>query len=59
MPQFPQVAPPVGQTVDITLANGDVFPATWDGLQWWMGVNDNPNDIPVANDFVVSWNHPA
>jgi len=59
MAAFPAVTPPVGQTVEITLANGSKFLATWDGLQWWMGVNDDPNDVPVTNDFVVSWQHTA
>jgi hypothetical protein len=57
MPLFPQQAPDVGLQVEITLANGDKFPAYWDGLQWWMGVDDNPNDVPVTNSFVVSWAH--
>lgn len=59
MPAFPAVKPPAGNTVDVTLANGSKFPATWDGLQFWVGVNDDPNDIPVNNDFVVSWSHPV
>lgn len=57
MPAFPEHAPPVGQTVEVTLVNGDVFSATWDGLQWWMGVDNNPNDVPVTNGYVASWNH--
>lgn len=59
MPQFPQQTPEVGISVNITLANGSTFPAYWDGLQWWMGVNDDPNDVPVTNEFVVSWNLPT
>lgn len=55
MPQFPQQLPPVGEQQEITLANGDKFLAVWDGLQWWMGVDNNPNDVPVDNGFVASW----
>jgi hypothetical protein len=49
--------PDVGLLVDITLANNSEFTAYWDGLQWWMGVPDEPNDVPVTNNFVVSWKH--
>jgi hypothetical protein len=55
MPQFPVQTPTVGELVEITLATGDKFPAYWDGLQWWMGVDNNPNDVPVTNGYVVSW----
>jgi phage baseplate assembly protein gpV len=55
MPAFPQNVPNVGEQVEITLANGSKFMAYYDGLQWWMGVNDDPNDVPVTNEFVVSW----
>ena len=57
MPLFPNTTPPTGQTVDITLSNGSVFPATWDGLQWWMGVPDNPDDVPVVNAYVTHWDY--
>ena len=56
MPTFPVQTPNVGEQVEVTLANGSVFTAYWDGLQWWMGVNDDPNDVPVTNTYVVSWN---
>lgn len=59
MPAFPEVLPPIGQTQEITLANGSKFLATWDGLQWWMGVNDDPNDVPVTNEYVTHWGPPA
>lgn len=55
MPAFPEVSPPTGENVEITLANGSVFTAYFDGLQWWLGVPDEPNDVPVVNSFVVSW----
>ena len=57
MPAFPQVLPPQGQTMDVTLSNGSQFAATWDGLQWWIGVPDEPNDVPIVNSFVVSWTY--
>lgn len=57
MGAFPQTKPDVGIQVEITLANSSKFTAYWDGLQWWMGVNDDPNDVPVNNDYVVSWQH--
>lgn len=59
MPMFPQSQPNVGESVEITLANGSKFTAYFDGLQWWMGVNDDPNDVPVTNSFVVEWQRPA
>lgn len=59
MPLFPQTAPDVGEQVEITLANGSKFMAYFDGLQWWMGVNDDPNDVPVTNSFVVEWSRLA
>ena len=52
-----QEKPQIGIQVEITLVNGSVFTAYWDGLQWWMGVNDDPNDVPVTNDFVAEWKH--
>lgn len=55
MPLFPANTPEIGYSVKITLANGSEFDAYWDGLQWWMGVNDDPNDVPITNSFVSSW----
>lgn len=55
MPAFLDVLPPFGQNVEVTLANGSVFMAYFDGSQWWTGVPDSPDDVPLANDFVVSW----
>lgn len=55
MPAFPQVAPPVGQTVTITLVNTETLTAEWDGLQWWVDLPDSPNRAPVVNSYVVSW----
>jgi hypothetical protein len=53
--KFPNKTPDIGLSVEITLKNGSKFPAYWDGLQWWMGVNDDPNDVPITNEFVESW----
>lgn len=47
--------PDIGLDVQITLTNGTVLPAYWDGLQWWAGINDNPQDIPIVNSFVADW----
>jgi hypothetical protein len=57
-PPFPDNSPPENQTVNISLANGTTLPAYWDGTQWWAGLNDDPNDVPIANSFVVSWEFP-
>lgn len=57
MPAFPDETPPVGQNVEITLQNGSTFMAYFDGTQWWMGVPDEANDVPVVNSYVVSWQH--
>lgn len=57
MGAFPQTKPPVGNQVIVTLTNGSEFYAYHDGLQWWMGVNDDPNDVPVVNEYVESWRH--
>lgn len=55
MPQFPQTNPPVGQTVEITLATGETLDAEWDGLQWWFNLPDSPNQAPIVNSYVVAW----
>lgn len=47
--------PELGTNVDATLVNGSVFTAYWDGIQWWVGVPDDPNDLPLVNEYVVSW----
>lgn len=55
MPQFPQVKPDLGLQVNIHLASGGTLTGIWDGLQWWAGVDGQPDDVPVDNEFVVSW----
>lgn len=52
---FPDVTPPTGEGVVVALSNGVVVSAYWDGAQWWSGINDNPVDFPLANEFVTSW----
>lgn len=47
--------PDLGLNVDVTLVNGSVFTAYWDGEQWWMGVPDDPQDLPLVNTYVASW----
>lgn len=54
-PAFPADPPPVGETVAITLDNGTSIAATWDGSQWWAGLNEEPNDVPISNDHVTGW----
>jgi hypothetical protein len=54
-PTFPENMPPEGETVTITLDNGVSISATWDGVQWWAGLNDEPEDVPISNDYVASW----
>ena len=56
MPQANQQKPPVGNVVSVTLASGGHLDAYWDGLQWWCGVAGQPDDVPITNEYVVSWN---
>jgi hypothetical protein len=55
--RFPDSSPPDGLLVDVTLTNGSSFPAYFDGSQWWVGVPDDSNDIPVVNSYVASWQY--
>lgn len=55
MPAFPDVAPPEGVNVTATLTTGAQIVAYWDGAQWWTGVADTPDDVPLANSHVESW----
>lgn len=45
----------LGQSVIVTLANGTETPAYWDGVQWWIGLENDDQDAPLMNDFVVAW----
>ena len=47
-------APPLGQAVIAVLADGSELLAAWDGEQWTMGVDDDPEDAVVPG-VVVSW----
>lgn len=50
-----QTYPDLGLNVNVALTNGATLIGYWDGQQWWVGVNDMPDDLPVANDFVAGW----
>jgi hypothetical protein len=55
MKKFPETQPAVGTQVQIHLASGGTLTGIWDGLQWWAGVDGQPDDVPVTNEFVVGW----
>jgi hypothetical protein len=45
----------LGQIVTVTLADGTRTPAYWDGVQWWVGLDDDEQDAPLVNEFVIAW----
>ena len=45
----------LGQNVHITLVDGTQTDGYWDGLQWWVGIENDGNDLPIDNAFVASW----
>ena len=47
--------PVIGNVVKIILVTGGEVTGNWDGLQWWCGVDGQPDDIPVVNSFVDRW----
>lgn len=50
--------PPEGLNVEITLSNGVKLMAYRDANnQWWAGLPDNPDDVPIAAEHVVSWEY--
>jgi len=49
--------PDLGVNVEITLTSGGKATGYWDGLQWWVGVDGQPDDLPIVNGFVASWKH--
>jgi hypothetical protein len=55
MPDFPAETPPDGLLVAIALSNGPSISAYWQDSQWWAGLDNNPFDVPISNDYVVSW----
>lgn len=46
--------PSEGQNVLVTLADGSETLAYWYNGQWWVGVPDHPQDIPLTAE-VVFW----
>jgi hypothetical protein len=48
----------LGQNVIVTLADGAETQAYWDGVQWWVGVEDDDQDAPIMNDFIIAWRNP-
>jgi hypothetical protein len=47
--------PPEGTEVVVTLADSSAQTlAYWTGSEWWMGVEDDPNDAPLGHP-VESW----
>lgn len=49
--------PALYQTVRLTLTTGSVVSGWWDGAQWWVGLPDDPNNLPVDNAYVISWSN--
>lgn len=46
--------PPEGQNVTVTLSDGSEVLAYWAEGVWWVGIENDPNDAPLAG-VVVSW----
>jgi len=46
--------PPLGQEVEVTLSDGSVTLAMWDGEKWMVGVAYDPIDAPLRRK-VISW----
>lgn len=46
--------PPEGQNVLVTLSDHSELLAYWSENQWWTGVEDNPNDMPLELE-VIYW----
>ena len=49
--------PPVGQNVVVVLDDGTEVLAYWMDGVWWVGQENDPEDIPV-NQGVQSWHWP-
>ena len=47
-------APPLGQEVVVTLADGSELLAYWNGVCWMVGVAHDPIDAVLAGD-VIEW----
>lgn len=55
MPIYPDELPPQGENFYVTLTNGVTLMGYYDGTTWWCGVDGQPDDVPVANQYVVRW----
>lgn len=55
MPAYPAELPPDGLNVNVALDNGVTLVARYEQGEWWAGLNDDPNDVPIANEHIVSW----
>lgn len=49
----------LGEIVEVTLTDGSIVLAYWDGVQWWTGVDDILNNLSIDNILVVSWQNRA
>lgn len=47
--------PPIDQFVRVTLTNGAVYRARWDGIRWWLRDECRNCDLPVESIFVAAW----
>ena len=47
--------PDIGVTVNVVLVSGTTLPGYWDGAQWWAGIENCVDDLPVANEYVSGW----
>ena len=57
MPAFPDDSPPTGQNVSVTLSNGVLLTAYYDGAVWWAGLPDNDADVPLDSGHVTAWDY--
>lgn len=55
MPAFPDELPPDGLNVNVTLTNGVTLIGLYTEGQWWVGVPDQAEDVPLNNEYVASW----
>lgn len=55
MPAFPDEAPPEGLNVNVTLTGGLELVAYYAAGQWWTGLPDSGEDVPLSNEHVAAW----
>lgn len=55
MPAFPDTTPDEGLNVNVTLSTGAVVTARYESGQWWVGIPDQDDDVPIDASFVVTW----